>query len=62
MALLQIGSLLLLVLLVIFLVYVLYDSQVRGTPGVVVSASDDGTPRGRVMYITKGQFRRERDR
>lgn len=61
-ALLQIAAFLLLVLLVLFLVYLLHDSWVQGHQGVTVSASSDGKPSGRITFLTRSQFERERNR
>lgn len=62
MALLQIPAALFVLLLVFFLAYLWYDSWVQDQKGLVVPASNGGTPRRSIIYVTKGQYRRERSR
>jgi len=61
-ALLQIAAFLLIAFLVLFLAYMLYDSWVQGRQVVATSASGEGKPSGRTIYLPKGEFRRERAR
>lgn len=59
-ALLQVGAFLLLVLLVALLIYLVIDNREQGRQGV--SVADGGTPNGRVLYMTRSQFKREQAR
>ncbi len=59
---LQIAAFLLLVFLVVFLAYMLYDNWVQSRKEVTIFPSGAGNPRDRVTYMTKDQFRREQHR
>ena len=61
-ALLQVVAFLLLVLLLLLLVYIVYDSWEQGRQVITVAAAGDGKPNGRIIYMTRSQFKRERAR
>lgn len=61
-ALLQIAAFILLAILVVLLIYLVYDSWAQGRQGIRVAAAGNGKPNGRVIYMTRSQFKRERAR
>lgn len=61
-ALLQISAFILLAIIVALLIYLVYDHWVQGRQGIRVAAAGDGKPNGRVIYVTRSQFKKERAR